>query len=86
MSLTMHAPRRKTCQALLPNGVTPCSVSFRGRGRYFFAHLDECTQLSGVHKDAAARADRRRRTGELSVRQWHEAGTAEVATATKTAT
>ena len=69
MSPTMHAPRRKTCQALLPDGTTPCSASFRGWGRYCLAHLDECAQLSGVHKDAAARADRARRTGELSERQ-----------------
>ena len=69
MSPTMHAPRRKTCQALLPDGATPCSASFRGWGRYCLAHLDECAQLSGVHKDAAARADRARRTGELSERQ-----------------
>ena len=27
MSPTMHAPRRKTCQALLPDGATPCSAT-----------------------------------------------------------
>ncbi|KAI0760643.1 hypothetical protein C8Q74DRAFT_1297855 [Fomes fomentarius] len=69
MSPTMHAPRRKTCQALLPDGESPCSASFRGWGKYCVPHLEECAQLSGQYKDAAARAERLRRTGELSDKQ-----------------
>ena len=65
----MHAPRRKSCQALLPDGETPCSATFRGWGKYCTAHLEECAQFSGQYKDAAARVERLRRTGELTERQ-----------------
>ncbi|RPD69517.1 hypothetical protein L226DRAFT_575518 [Lentinus tigrinus ALCF2SS1-7] len=65
----MHAPRRKSCQALLPDGETPCSATFRGWGKYCTPHLEECAQLSGQFKDAAARAERLRRTGELTEKQ-----------------
>ena len=64
-----RAPRRKACQALLPDGATPCSATFRGWGRYCAAHLDEHARLAGQYKDAAARAERLRRQGELSDRQ-----------------
>ncbi|KAI0689902.1 hypothetical protein C8T65DRAFT_672428 [Cerioporus squamosus] len=68
-SPTMHAPRRKSCQALLPDGETPCSATFRGWGKYCTQHLEECARLSGQYKDAAARVERLRRTGELTEKQ-----------------
>ena len=64
-----HAPRRKACQALLPDGTTPCSATFRGWGRYCAPHLEEHARLSGQFKDAAARAERLRAKGELSDKQ-----------------
>ena len=64
-----HAPRRKACQALLPDGTTPCSATFRGWGRYCAPHLEEHARLSGQFKDAAARAERLRAKSELSDKQ-----------------
>ncbi|KAI1785969.1 hypothetical protein LXA43DRAFT_1035627 [Ganoderma leucocontextum] len=64
-----RAPRRKACQGLLPDGTTPCSATFRGWGRYCAAHLEEHARLAGQYKDAAARAERLRRQGELADRQ-----------------
>ncbi|KAM5543525.1 hypothetical protein V8D89_002776 [Ganoderma adspersum] len=64
-----RAPRRKACQALLPDGATPCSATFRGWGRYCATHLDEHARLAGQYKDAAARVERLRRQGELADRQ-----------------
>ena len=64
-----HAPRRKACQALLPDGTTLCSATFRGWGRYCAPHLEEHARLSGQFKDAAARAERLRAKGELSDKQ-----------------
>ncbi|RDX51705.1 hypothetical protein OH76DRAFT_1401120 [Lentinus brumalis] len=72
----MHAPRRKSCQALLPDGETPCSATFRGWGKYCTPHLEECARLSGQYKDAAARVERLRRTGELSEKQVRAISTA----------
>ncbi len=72
----MHAPRRKSCQALLPDGETPCSATFRGWGKYCTPHLEECARFSGQYKDAAARAERLRRTGELSEKQVRAISTA----------
>lgn len=64
-----RAPRRKACQALLSDGATPCSSTFRGWGRYCPPHLEEHARLAGQYKDAAARAERLRRQGELADRQ-----------------
>ncbi|KAI0754160.1 hypothetical protein C8Q80DRAFT_1137225 [Daedaleopsis nitida] len=69
MSPTMHAPRKKSCQAILADEETACSRMFRGWGRYCSEHLEECAKLSGQYKDAAARTERLRRHGELSERQ-----------------
>ncbi len=65
----MHALRRKTCQALLPDGDSPCSAGIRGWGKYCVPHLEECAQLSGQYKDTATRAERLRCTGELLDKQ-----------------
>ncbi|EJF56792.1 hypothetical protein DICSQDRAFT_183596 [Dichomitus squalens LYAD-421 SS1] len=64
-----RAPRRKACEALLPDGTTPCSATFRGWGRYCAAHLEEHARLAGRYKDAAARAERLRAKGALGEKQ-----------------
>ncbi|KAH9917151.1 uncharacterized protein BXZ73DRAFT_105623 [Epithele typhae] len=66
---TAHAPRKKACQALQADLHTPCSKTFRGWGRFCPPHLEEHARLSGAYKDAAARAERLRRHGELGEKQ-----------------